>query len=639
MKNISRRSLALTIVGLSVVLFFAINITSEVWLRAVRLDLTQNSLYTLSPGTRAILSQIKEPITLRFYFSRDVAKNYATVRSYSGRVRDVLHEYVTASGGKLRLEEIDPEPFTPAEDDAVAQGLSGAPTAEGEVVYFGLVGSNTVDGRETIPFFSQDREPYLEYDLTSAIYRLAQPEKPTLGVIAGIPLVQGDPGIAGMLGGGDKPLVLYAQLRQNFSMLPMSMSIDHIPDYVSTLMVVHPAGLTPTTQYAIDQFVMRGGHAIVFVDPYSEIANYAPSGPTGQSLAVTSDLKPLLTAWGVSFDPNKVVANPERAIRVQVRSNPRNPVADFIAWLKLQDEDFNHNDPVTGNLHEVNLGSPGAIAPLKGATTGFVPLMQSTTDSGLLDAALVRAAQSPQDLQRAYVSSGMKYTLAARISGPAKSAFPNGAPKNDAAMPAGTVAAPLPTPVKESKGIDVIVVADSDIFDDRFWVQAQNVQGATMAVPTADNGALVQNAVENMMGSRDLISLRTRVADVRPFTKVAQLRRAAESQYATQEQQLQTQLQTTQARLKQLEGAGAQGAAPETLSPASQSEIEKFRRELLDTRAKLRQVQANLRKDVETLGDALAFLNIVLVPLLVAAAAIVLALLRRKRRAAARGLT
>ena len=333
---LSRRTFAWSIVALAAVLFLSVNIASEVWLRSVRLDLTQNRLYTLSPGTKAILSKLKEPVTLRFYFSGNIGTNYATLRAYATRVRDLLHEYVTASGGKIILEEIDPAPFTQSEDDAVAQGLTGAPTQEGETIYFGLVGTNTVDGRETVPFFSQDREPYLEYDLSSIVFRLSQPEKPTLGIISGILLQTGDPGVPGIIPGNQQTLVLYSQLRQNFSVLPMSTTIDKIPDYVNTLVLVHPAGLSTTTQYAVDQFVLRGGHAIVIVDPYSEINNYAPAGPLGPQ-PTESDLKPLLAAWGVQYDVSKVVGDPERAIRVQMRSNPNGGSADYIVWMKLED--------------------------------------------------------------------------------------------------------------------------------------------------------------------------------------------------------------------------------------------------------------------------------------------------------------
>ncbi len=642
MNKLPRRSFAILSVVLAAILFVAVNITAQVWLRSVRLDLTQNAVYTLSPGTKSILSKIKEPVTLRFYFSRNLGTNYAQLRAYANRVRDLLHEYVTASGGKIILEEIDPEPFTTAEDDAVAQGMTGAPTQEGETVYFGLVGTNTVDGRETVPFFSQDREAYLEYDLSSAIYRLSQPEKPTLGIIAGIPLQSGDPGVPGLIPGNQQTLVLYQQLRDNFSVLPMSMTIDKIPAYVNTLLVVHPSGLSTTTQYAIDQFVMRGGHIIVMVDPFAEIVSYSNGPQPPGAPGPTSDLKTLFDAWGVQYDPNKVVGDPERAIRVQVRADPRNPVADYIVWLKLQDGDFNASDPVTGNLHEINLGSAGAIAPVKGATSTFTPLMQTSDSAGFLDAAEVRSVRQPQDLVRDFKPAGHKLTLAARITGPIKSAFPNGAPKSDQQLPAGVSPAPLPAHIADAKNADIIVVGDSDLWDDRFWVQAQNMGRQAVAVPTADNGAFVQDAVENMMGSSDLISLRTRVPEVRPFTVVAQLRRSAEGQYLAQEQQLQARLTQTEQRLKQLQagqGGGDAATNPELLSPQSQQEIEKFRRDLLDTRARLREVQANLRKDVEALGALLAFLNIALVPFLVALAAIVLAYLRQKRRAAARGLT
>ncbi len=652
MSKRSRRLLAFATLTLSVVLFVAVNIAANVWLRTARLDLTQTGLYTVSQGTRATLAKLQEPVTLRFFYSRDAAAGYPAIATYAGRVRDLLQEYAALSRGKIVVEEINPEPFTQAEDDAVAAGLSGAPTQEGETVYFGIAGSNTLDGHEAIPFLESEREPYLEYDLTSLVYRLATPKKPKLGIMSSLPLEAGSGGMLAALQGNAQPFAIYEQLRQTFDIQSVQQDVDQIPADVSTLLIVHPTGLGPRTLYAIDQFVLKGGHAIVFVDPDSEIAGAASGGGGAPPGNTASDLGPLLKAWGVDFDSSKVVADADLAQRVRVGSAANPQALDYIVWLKLSAPNFDAKDPVTGNLQQLNVATVGALKPSQGASTKFTPLIHSSSNANLLDSAVVRITQNPADLLRHFEPAGGNFTIAARLSGPAKTAFPQGAPaaappapkSEDPGAAPPPPPAPLPAAVAESKGINVIVVADTDLLDDKFWVNAQNVLGQRVVAPIADNGAFVVNAVENMMGSNDLISLRTRAPADRPFTVVQQLQRDAEGQFLAQEQQLQDRVKQTEASLRALEGGGdAQGVAQnptkaEVLTAEQQATVEKFRKQLIDTRASLRGVQANLRRDVEALGAALAMINIALVPILVAIAAVAVGALRRRRRILARGM-
>jgi len=649
MKN-SRRSFAFITIALGVVLFVAVNIVANSWLTTARLDLTQNGLYTLSPGTKSTLAKLQEPVTLRFYFSRQQASGYAQVVAYAQRVRDMLKQYASLANGKIRFEEIDPSPFTPAEDEAVAQGLTGAPTQDGDNVYFGLVGSNTLQGHEVIPFFDESREEYLEYDVTSLVYKLSQPQKPRLGIISALPLEAGAGGLQAALSGNAQPYVFYQQLKDIYDLQTLDpATTDRIPANVSTLLVVHPANLGDKVQYAIDQFVLRGGHAIVFMDPLSESSVQQGPGIQDQGDKSSSTLGPLLTAWGVDFDPTKVVGDANLAQPVQVNGQNGQPqVLDYLAWLRLTPENFNTSDPVTANLQTINVASAGALKQHAGATTKFLPLLTSSSMAGLLDSIQVRVTQNPSDLLRRFEPTGAKYVLGARISGPAKTAYPNGAPAtvtktgdvtaSDAVKTAATTTA-LPPQIKDSKNINVLVFSDSDMLDDRFWVQVQNVLGQRVAVPSADNGALVMNAVENMMGSNDLISLRTRERSARPFLVVDRIRRDAESRFLAEEQALQQKVTATEASLKQLQGQNqqAQGATP-VLNKDQQAQIEKFRRDLVQSRTSLRQVQANLRQDVERLGNLLAFLNIAFVPMLIGAAAVMVSLLRRRRRARARGI-
>lgn len=618
MKPLTRRAYAIAAIVLAAIIFVALNIAASTLLTTAKLDLTANGQFTLAQGTRNILANLKEPITLRFYFSKQVASEYASTTAYAKRVRDLLNEYAALSHGKIIVEEIDPEPFTEAEDQATSRGLTGAPTDSGDVVYFGLAGSNAIDGREVIPYFAQEREEYLEYDLTSLIYRLSNPKKPVVGIISSLPLQFGPGGIQAMMQGQGQPYVIYQELNQIVTTKLVPSDFAAIPKDIDVLMLVHPVGLNAKQLELIDQFVLGGGRALVFVDPNSELAKSTANRYQPQGVEPASDLPQLFKSWGIGYDPQKIVGDRTLAQRVQV-ADPRNPVALYPAWLHLTADNFDPKDPVSANLQSLNLASVGALHPLKGAATAFSPLLTSSDQASLLDAAEVRMNTQPQDLMNEILPTGEKFVIAARVSGEAKTAFPASAK------------------IKSGK-INVIVMADSDVFDDRFWVRVQNVLGKKIAAPFADNGGFVLDAVENLMGSGDLISLRTRETGQRPFTVVRDLQAKAQAQFQQEEQALQQRLTDTQQRLHELEQGGGARSGNAGLTPAQQAEIERFRKEMIQTRAQLRDVQHNLRKDIDALGSVLAFVNIALVPLLVALFAIGLAAFRRRRRARALGM-
>ena len=640
MKPISRRLYALGAITLAAVLFVAVNIAADATFTTTRLDLTANGLYTLSAGTIRTLDQLVEPITFKFYYSKKVGAQFAQINAYAGRVRDLLGEYAAHSHGRIVLEEIDAEPFTPAEDEAAAAGLTGAPTETGDFLYFGLVGTNTINGKEVIPFFAQERESYVEYDLTSLVYRLATPKKPVVGIISSLPLETGAGGMAAALQGQVQPFMIYEELRQTFTTKLIEQSFDRIPADVSMLVIAHPAPLPPQELYAIDQYVLGGGHALIFLDPMSEVAMAAQGG--GQMTAPSSsDMKPLLRAWGVNYDSSKVVLDRALAQAVQTSSDQRNPVERYPMWLHLDNSDFDSSDQVTANLQTLNLASVGALFPLKGATTSFQPLVRSSNEASLMDAMQAHLNPRPGDLMSTVEPTGQRYTIAARISGPVKTAFPGGPPTM---TPAGIAPAKPAQPkqasnqLKLSKGpINVIVMADSDIFDDRFWVHVESLYGRRLAAPFADNAAFVVNAVENLSGSNDLISLRTRATSSRPFTVVRKLQGQAQTRFQQEADALKQRLADTESRLHALEQGGAAKSGT-ALTEDQQREITRFRREVSTTRSELRDVQHSLRKDIDALGAFLAFVNIALVPILVAAFAIVLAFLRRRRRARALAL-
>jgi len=632
----TRSTIAAASIALSIALFFAVNIFSDVWFSAARLDLTQAGLYTVSDGTKNTLRDIQEPITLRFFFSESASVKYSGIRAYGARVRDLLKEYAGIAGNKLKLEIIDPEPLSEQEDIAVAQGVTGAPTPNGEKIYFGLVGTNTVNGREVIPFFVEDREEYLEFDITNLIYKLTRDKKPKIGVVTNLPFDTGTGGMMAAMQGRSRPFMIYELIRESFDVEFLEQDFDRVPADIDVVMIAHPKPLNDKTQYALDQFIMRGGRALVFLDPWSELSQLS-SGPEGQPLegstpASATSIEKLTNSWGVSIDPKHVIGVRDRAQRVQFGGD----IADYVAWVALTVYDMDRKDLITAQLTDINFATIGGIKQTKGATTTLSPLLQTSDDTMEIDVAKVRGSPNPDELLRDFVKSGDRYTVAARVQGPIKSAFPAGPPAESAPAP-GSNAKPLPPHLKETKGpANIILVADSDIFNDSFWVEVQEFQGQRVPRPVADNGSFVLNAIENLTGSNDLISLRSRGSSNRPFTVVNNLRRRAEQNYLRQEQQLQEKLTATQARLAELEGrrsaAPKPGAQPhEILTPEQEVEIEKFRAELVETRTALRDVQRRLRTDIDRLGNWLAAINILLVPLMLSGTALVLVLFRRRK--------
>ncbi|HWA90650.1 MAG TPA: Gldg family protein [Rhizomicrobium sp.] len=612
----SRRVYAIAATILAVVIFVAINIWASTTLTTAKLDLTENGQFTLAKGTRNIIASLKEPITLKFYYSKQAAAEYSQTVTYSQRVRDLLQTYAAISHGKITVEEVDPEPFTEAEDQATAAGLSGAPTENGDAVYFGLVGTNRIDGREVIPYFATEREQYLEYDLTSLVYRLSTPKKPIIGIVPGLPIDMGAGGMQAMMQGQAQPYAAYSELAQTFQTKMIRGPFTKIPkDSIDVLMVVHPATLGPAQLEAIDQYALSGGRVLVFVDPASDLSQQGANPYQPAQTPPASDMPSLFKAWGIAYNPSKVVGDRALAQRVQTR-DPMNPTTLYPVWLHLTSDNFDAKDPLTASLQNLNLATVGALHALKGATTTFSPLITSSDQSSLIDAVVARMTQNPDELMGQIEPTGEKFVIAARVSGPAKSAFP------DAKIKAGN--------------INVVVMADTDVFDDRFWVRIQTVLGKKLAAPFADNGAFILNAVENLSGSDDMISLRTREAGQRPFTVVRDIQAKAQAQYQEQQQRLQQHVNETQQKLHELQEGGEAQAGQVGLSPAQEAEIERFRRDLAATRTQLREVQRNLRKDIDSLGAWLAFVNIALVPILIVIFAVAVAMLRRRRSQQAR---
>lgn len=610
-------------------LFIGLVVLSGWALRGLRVDLTENHLYTMAPGTKQIVSELAEPVNLYFYWSAAKASQYPSLKTYGTQVQEFLQELAARSRGKLRLHVIDPEPFSEDEDRASELGVRGVPLgSQGtDRFYFGLAGTNSTDGHEAIPFFDPSREAFLEYDVAKLVHQLGRTSKPVVAWLSSLPMSGGmDP----MTGEARDPWYVLAQAQQLFEVRELPPSISRIDDDVDVLTLVHPKHLPESTLFAIDQFVMRGGRVLLFVDPLAEqdAGGSDPSNPLAAMGADrSSNVGPLLAAWGVGFDPGHVIGDLSYGLSVSARAGEA-PVR-HIGILGLDAAALDPEDIVTSGLSSINLATAGALSPLEGATTTFLPLMHSSKLAAPIPLERFAMLLDPATLMEGFEATGETYTFAARVSGPAKSAFPQGIPAG-ITLPEGIQAL-----AASQQPLNLIVVADTDMLADYLWLREPPAAffGSRAKQVWAHNGDFVWNALDNLAGSDALISVRGRASFSRPFERVEALRRDAEGRFRSKEQELEAQLSATEQKLIELEAQrGDEGAF--MLTPEQEAEIARFEGEKLRIRKELRDVRLGLDQDIRRLGNELKILNIVVVPAIFALVALLVASWRRRRREA-----
>jgi ABC-type uncharacterized transport system involved in gliding motility auxiliary subunit len=607
------------------VLFLAVVMLSNVGLRGVRLDLTQNKLYTLSKGTQQVLGDLKEPVNLYFYFSRDAAaKQSPLLMPYAARVREFLEEVSARAGGRIHLQVIDPQPFSDDEDRAAEFGLQSLHPG-GEALYFGLAGTNSTDGRSAIPTFTADREEFLEYDVAKLVQELGTPKKPVIGLLSSIG-VQGQ--FNPQTGQMGEPWPIYTQLQQLFAVRTLTAELDHIDKDVDVLMLIHPKQLAPKTLYAIDQFVMRGGRMLLLVDPNAgaDLSGQDPRNPLAAAMANhSSDLQPLLTTWGVDYDATKVIGDLGRGL--EVRANTSTAPIRHIGILGLRHGDMDPKDVVTASLESINLATVGSLAARPGAKTTFEPLLLSSDSAEPLPAQRFNALSDPAVLRDGFKSTGVRYTIAARITGPVDSAYPNGPPGDQKPAPGP----PIAHLAKSTTPANIVVIADTDLLMDYLWVQTRELLGQRIAQAFANNGDLIANILDNLSGSSALISVRGRASFSRPFERIEALKRQADDRLRAKALELQTELQQTESKLTELQ-TKRNDQSSLMLSPEQEAEMKRFTAEKARVRKELRETERGLDVDINRLGSRLKVINIAIAPLLVAVAGVVILSLRRRRR-------
>jgi ABC-type uncharacterized transport system involved in gliding motility auxiliary subunit len=625
--------LAFSILGVvaAAAIAIGINMFADARLANVRLDLTQGHIYTLSSGTKQILAALKEPVTLRLFYSRQLGSSVPSYGTYADHVREMLRDYASVSGGKVRLEFYDPEPFSDTEDRAIAYGLQGVPLDQGgQQIYFGLAGTNLEDDERTIPFFQADRERFLEYDLTKLVYELSNPKRPVIGVMSSLPL-DGDPRAMMMSQGrgpAGQPYAVSVLLRQANTVRSVPTDAQVIDPDIKVLLVAEAENLSPATLYAIDQFVMRGGKLMAMVDPWSEGIAAAQRQPPADT---HSDLKKLFDAWGIVFDPTQVVGDLTGAWRVRTGGNDRLQAVSYVDWFTIHDG-INRDDPATAALSQVTVASSGFLSKAPGASITFTPLLTTSAHTGLLTVDQVRIPD-PAKVLADFKGQGGPRVIAARVHGVLKSAFSGPPPlAKDQKRPDG-----FPAYKARTDGpANMVVVADSDVLVDRFWVRVADFFGQQTATPFADNGAFVANLIGTLTGSDALIGLRSRGDTNRPFTLVAAMQNEAEAQFRETQQALQAHLDQTEKQLRTLRSGGGEGADKNrqdaVITPEQRAAIDAASRDVLATRKKLRAVQLALNHDISRLADAMRVFTIVLVPAVLTMLAIGMGLVQRRRR-------
>jgi len=587
-----------------------------------RIDLTAEKAYTLSSGTRAILAKLDTPVQIRFYCTKDTKTMPVQLATYAQRVEDLLSAYKQASKGKIEIQRLDPAPDSDAEDSARLDGVEAQPLRTGERVYLG-VSASMLDQKQAIPFLTPERERLLEYDISRLIARVTTTEKPVVGVMSALP-VMGDMNPMMMMRRQQddaKPWAFISELQRDFNVKQVEITADKIPDDIKVLLVIHPKEISDVAQFALDQFVLRGGKLIAFVDPLCAL-DRPPAQPGSLPPPSSSSLDKLFKAWGIELPASQVVADSEHAASMRGERNP--------TVLALNETAINKDDIITADADNLILPFSGVFTgkPADGLTK--TDLLKTSKRSSLVEAMLASFGGAQNDLK----DSGIEYPLAIRLVGHFRTAFPEGKPK--AAHPEPSPAKPEEKPadttvLKEStQPTTVVLVGDADMIQDQIAVrELQTLGGAPMTLPVNGNLSFAQGAVEQLAGDSNLITVRSRASRERPFTVVQKMQADAESNYRSKIKDLETSLSDTQKKVNELQRSKDAGQRF-ILSPEQQQELTNFRKTEADVKTQLKEMRRKLRSEIDSLENRIKWINIAAMPIVVILAGFVFALMKRR---------
>ncbi len=597
LQNLSKSALGIAAVVFAAITLVGVNLWAGQGLSRYRVDMTAGGIYTLSDATRSVLSQLDEPVTVRLFYTPDLGAQVPTYSRHHDRVRSILQYYAELSGGKLRVSLVKAERFTDEEDEASAIGLQGAPLPGGNgSAYFGLAGTNSTDELEIIPFLALERQNFLELDLTRMVFKLANAGKKKVALMSRLPIA----GNVNPQTGQQIPAwAVLGQLRDFFEIDLLGPTFDVVPQDADLLLMVAPGEINEKTAYAIDQYALAGKPVIVFADPYSEVLQAGRDNLQANPLFTA-----LLAAWGTQLEADKVVGDIDNSRQVQFNNQGQPAIVNYLPWLAISETSFDRSDGIFNQISSLLVASAGALTPVKEAGPNFQPMVASSVRSAMIDVKQLRNP-NPIKLLQSFLPDGQQRVLAARLRGDAMSSFKDGRPKDAATEGAHIATGP----------VNVLAVSDADMLFDSFWAEVGQSNGRQVVIPRAGNANFLINAIQDMAGGQALSGLRGRGVEQRPFTRVAQLRADANARFRQQEQLLNKRLQETQKKLTDLLSRSKDGEV--TLSEAEQKGIEDFRTEMFTVRKSLREVQRNLRADIDALGTRVKVANIAIVPLLI----------------------
>ncbi len=613
------------------ILFVLLNFLAGSLLSNTKLDLTEDGLFTLTPATLKIAASMEEPIKLKYFFSNNLTKEAPAIRRYGQRVQELLERYVTASSNMIQLEVIDPGTSIEHENIADRSGLRSIEMKNGAKLYFGLIGTNSTDGVQIIPFFTQEKEHFLEYELTQLMHRLSMARRPVIGLLTSHQMHSEENSMMSLHGRSRPSWAIVDFVRKRFEL--RILKGFPIPDNLDALLIVHPGLLDEKILYAIDQYVLKGGKLIAFVDPYSEVAiSQRNQGSTkGIIPRKDSNLESLLNRWGVSIVPGKIIGDFNTAQKVDASSDGQQKIIPYLPWLRLSQRHLNQNDIVTNGLGSLNIASAGSIVEVESSETKLTPLVETSKNSMLLDADLLSASPHPERLIEFFKSDKKKHVIAARIAGLVSSSFPDGPPRSVLDQIKNTNKKLSPHHDKSLQSINLIVIADTDLLFDQLWQRKQRVSGQEISIPIAANANLLMNALENLSGSTELVNLRLRSKSSRPLSVLNDMNRSAEQQFLKYERDINNKIKRARQNIETLSSKDRNSPGPVQVGE-TKSEISKARAEIDYFKKQIQQVRRKLHDDVDRLQATIKFANIGLIPIVIGLSTPLILFFRSRRR-------